>query len=990
MNSAHYLGCLTKLSDTFRLFSASLLVKFLGAASKEACISARLAAYSFTVIEIFFQRVTEMKSLENIGDIMRSDWNRRVQHDYRFWVSNDRSPSSIMWEEGERDFAAVVKGIRGTQTQTALEIGCGVGRMLRAAGDVFGKVIGVDVSPLAVDKAKELLGVSSNVQLCANSGYDLGGIADASVDFVWSFAALAHMPARVFAAYMLELKRVLKPDGVARLQVFIGETSGLEEVDTLRLRAFSEGNLLDALQQSGLELSGHSPVELPLAELLDEMGLRPVILNVTNSGKNARALETVLAALTPVGEGSSDACEKASEFEAWLALNYADRLFNDGDFDRARFTLEYVAQHCKITSIDIKDTLDRISTAAAKQDVQTLISSSQASGDIYARNIAVVGERFPSLLEKLNAISSAELESVSVKATADGPVLWRDKTCLDHPEKPKAAGEAWVRRSLNDVRFLKAGHLIVMGFGTGYHLESLVARGTHRVSCIEPSLAVLKRALESRDLRVVLRQLVSLEVSTDIGTMECGEQSEVIARPQVTILDAPFSNEVTKRFYARRGLTTIRPKIAVLGPLQGGTLPIGQYTTSALTALGQRVRGIDMSGFNKSYELVDSLIFDSTRRNLARQTYVETLSSMLLESFAEKPIDILICMAQAPISARALQELRRQGVVTVLWFVEDYLRFTYWKEMSKYYDFVFTIQKGECIESIRAAGAGHVHYLPTACDPRFHVPLSVSAEDREKWGSPISFVGAGYHNRQQAFASLAHYPFKIWGSEWPGCKPFDRMVQENSRRIAPEEYIKIFNTTDININLHSSSERDGVDPTGDFLNPRTFELASCEAFQLVDERALLSEAFKAGEEVVTFTSIADLKEKIDYYSTRPEERKRIARKGRERVLRDHTYEKRMEEMLSVIYSQAYQKLKTRQQSSPWSDMIRRAEVDPELRERCQKAFERGEEPVLDGLVADITTGKGNLSETEQKLLFLFHVRKQIIRMEHEGAGVKNS
>lgn len=921
---------------------------------------------------------------------MRADWNRRVQHDYRFWVSNDLSSSSIMWEEGARDFAAVTKGISCKRTQTALEIGCGVGRMLRAASDVFGKVIGVDVSPLAVDKAKELLGSGTNVQLSASSGYDLAAVADASVDFVWSFASLAHMPARVFAAYALELRRVLASDGIARLQVFIGETSGLQEVDTLRLRAFSEINLMEALHQAGLELTGQEPAELPLAELLDEMGLRPVILTISRGASAPKSLETVLAALSPVGEGVDDVCEKASEFEAWLALNYADRLFNDGDFDRARFTLEYVAQHCKTTGIDIKDTLDRISSVTATQDVQAVISSAESASQIYARNAEVLRERFPALLERLNGVSSSELAAVSVKATVDGPVLWSGQTCLDHPEKPKAAGESWVRRSLNDVRFLRAAHLIVVGFGAGYHIESLIARGTHRVSCVEPSVAVLKRALELRDLRVVLRQIVSLEVSADIHKLECGEESEVLSRPQMTMVAPSFSTEVTKQFYARRGLSTMKPKIAVLGPLQGGTLPIGQYTTSALTALGQRVRGIDMSGFNKSYELVDSLIFDSGRRNLARQTYVETLSSMLLESFAEKPIDILICMAQAPISARALQELRRQGVITVLWFVEDYLRFTYWKEMSKYYDFVFTIQKGDCIEAIRAAGAGCVHYLPTGCDPRFHTPMSVTPEEREKWGSPISFVGAGYHNRQQAFASLAHYPFKIWGSEWPGCKPFDRMVQEDSRRISPEEYIKIFNATDININLHSSSERDGVDPTGDFLNPRTFELASCQAFQLVDERSLLPEAFVAGEEVVTFNSVADLKEKIDYYTNRPDERKRIARNSRERVLRDHTYEKRMEEMLSVIYSQAYQKLKTRQQASPWSDMIRRAEVDPELRERCQRAFERGEEPILDGLVADITTGKGNLSETEQKLLFLFHVRKQIIRMEHEGAGVKNS
>lgn len=70
-------------------------------------------------------------------------------------------------------------------------------------------------------------------------------------------------------------------------------------------------------------------------------------------------------------------------------------------------------------------------------------------------------------------------------------------------------------------------------------------------------------------------------------------------------------------------------------------------------------------------------------------------------------------------------------------------------------------------------------------------------------------------------------------------------------------------------------------------------------------------------------------------------------------------------------------------------MIRRAEFDPELKMRCERAFARGEEPILDGLVADIATGQGTLTETEQKLLFLFHVRKQIVRMESEGAGVRN-
>jgi len=411
------------------------------------------------------------------------------------------------------------------------------------------------------------------------------------------------------------------------------------------------------------------------------------------------------------------------------------------------------------------------------------------------------------------------------------------------------------------------------------------------------------------------------------------------------------------------------------------------YTMRSLQALKQRVREWDVSGFAPSFHSIEKFFFDKTRMHGVQNVYLEMVSQVLLEAVNEKNIDVLICMAQAPVSGRVLTELRNRGVTTVLWFMEDYLRFTYWKELARYYDFVFTIQKGRCVELIKQAGAGEVHYLPMACDPGIHRPVSLTGEERTRWGSPISFVGAGYHNRQQVFASFAELPFKIWGTEWPECKPFDRMVQENGRRLLPGEYVKIFNATDININLHSSSERDGVDPSGDFVNPRTFELAAAGAFQLVDERSHLVECFEPGKEVITFKNTRELKDLIGYYLNRPNERQVIADRARARALRDHTYDQRIQDMLSVIYSSKFEHLKRREEAGGWSKLMRRAEAHPELSARCKSAFERGEEPILDGLVSDVVLGQGKLSETEQKLMFLFHVRKQMIRMKREERGL---
>jgi len=604
----------------------------------------------------------------------------------------------------------------------------------------------------------------------------------------------------------------------------------------------------------------------------------------------------------------------------------------------------------------------------------------------FEQNMAVLRVKFPEVFQRVSAFPDSGEGSVTIKNTQEGPAIFRLTTCLDHADKPRAAAEAWAARSFQEQRVREANHVVALGFGGAYHLEALIAAQSKKVSCIEPHIEAFKAAMTARDLRGTLESLSGLSVGQPPELSFLGSDAELLVRPQHFALDPQFVNELKNTFYGRRGLGLLKPKIGVLGPMQGGTIPIGQYTYSALSRMGQRSRGLDMSGFNSSFELLDGFVNFPPRRNVLHAAYVEMLSMTLLESFTEKPVDILICMAQAPINGRVLTELRKRGVITVLWFVEDYQRFTYWREMAKFYDFVFTIQKGECIDEIKRAGAGEVHYLPVACDPYFHRPMNLSAEDKAKWGSPISFVGAGYHNRQQMFASLANYPFKIWGSEWPGCRPFDRLVQEQARRIAPEEYIKIFNATDINLNLHSSTERDGVDPTGDFINPRTFELAACGAFQLVDERLLLPEMFEAGSEVVTFKSLGDLRDKIEYYKDRPEDRQKIANRSRERVLREHTYDKRIEHMLSLIYSTKFEQLRAREQSSPWAKMIESSKPFPELNDRCKKAFERGEEPSLDALISDIVTGKGKLTETEQKLLFLYHIRKQIVRMNREEAG----
>ena len=107
------------------------------------------------------------------------------------------------------------------------------------------------------------------------------------------------------------------------------------------------------------------------------------------------------------------------------------------------------------------------------------------------------------------------------------------------------------------------------------------------------------------------------------------------------------------------------------------------------------------------------------------------------------------------------------------------------------------------------------------------------------FGSALSFVGAGYPNRQEFMQGLLDFDLKIWGSDWKLPSPLTPVIQDNAARVVEADIVKIFNASRINLNLHSSPFHQGINPDGDYLNPRIFDFSVAGAFQLVDWRAQL-------------------------------------------------------------------------------------------------------------------------------------------------------
>lgn len=943
-----------------------------------------------------------MSNDKNMLIRMRDEWDRRVRHDYRYWMSDGVADDSTMFDVGQRDFDILVRGIdkNVASNQVALELGCGVGRILKPASSFFKSVVGVDVSEAAILEARRLLKNAQNVELVVGNGIDLSGIESNSIDFIYSFAALCSMPVAVIGNYLLELNRIITKEGCVRLQVYLGKFEDTYREDTLAIRSFDKGRFVAAVTESGFSIEGIEQLKLGFEVSDYERGQVAYIVSFKKIGATRVSPKEIEQILVPGGEKEAGDSWQGSKTEYLMAIVRATQHMEAGNMEEARNALEFAVSyygeppHEAVELLEkIRKTLGEDALPSKDEALRMASDESQFFGslrpDVYERNCAVIRNKFPDVFALLQRQGLSPHISV-VTGSSGLPVLCFKGTALDNVDKPDRAATVWVERTLKDDRFKNVDAVLVIGFAGGYHLNPLLLSSQSRFAIVEPRIEVLKAALALRDMTRELEQLESLIVGDDgLKTIQnefSDKRVDLLIHPQTQAISRGYVDEVKHKFWAARGLAELRPSIAVVGPIYGGTLPIARYVERGLRANNQRVHGLHLGGFYEAYKQLKGFVGNKKSVDALESQYVELLSDLVLESLKERSVDILICMAQAPLSPRVLTELRNQGVITVMWFVEDCRRFTTWREIAPYYDYMFLIQKEPYLSLVQSAGAGVVRYLPTACDPVEHLPVSLDGIEHRRWGSDVSFVGAGYNNRQQMFASLVGRDFKIWGTEWPQCHPFSRLVQENGRRLDTSEYVKIFSATKVNINLHSSSERDGVDPSGDFLNPRTFELAACEAFQLVDNREYLSDVFDIGTEVATFGDRKELFEKIDYYLVHQADRAKIAQAGRARALAEHTYQQRVRDMLGFIYADRFAELRKKNQDGPWPKIFSAVDKFPALKERYQRVFDRGSEPNLDQLIFDIHVGKGSLNETELKLLFLHHVKTQIAYVTDKRDG----
>jgi SAM-dependent methyltransferase len=209
--------------------------------------------------------------LPHLSAKMKADWDARAREDARFYIAADDFRSEEAFEaSGQRDAALLTRGLEGflRPHMRVLEIGCGIGRLLRVLAPRFREVHGVDVSGEMVRRGRERLRGCGNVFLHETSGVDLRAFAPRSFDFVYSYVTFQHVPEAVVAAYCREAARVLARGGRFRFQVLSYERLDGAHVepaadDTFTLRSLSDPDLARMLADARLEPLSRLELQAP-------------------------------------------------------------------------------------------------------------------------------------------------------------------------------------------------------------------------------------------------------------------------------------------------------------------------------------------------------------------------------------------------------------------------------------------------------------------------------------------------------------------------------------------------------------------------------------------------------------------------------------------------------------------------------------------------------------------------------------------------------
>lgn len=270
----------------------------------------------------------------------------------------------------------------------------------------------------------------------------------------------------------------------------------------------------------------------------------------------------------------------------------------------------------------------------------------------------------------------------------------------------------------------------------------------------------------------------------------------------------------------------------------------------------------------------------------------------LVARAARRRPDLVLLLNGERFSREVLARAKRaSGGMLATWWADDPCRFPSVMESLDVFDCVCVFDRSY-LPRLRAGGAASAHFLPCACDDAVYRPMALTPGEQRRYGCDIAFVAWYYPERGAVVGALARsFDVGVWGGQWRSAEAqqaVQRLSAVRGAAVSDRTAATIYNAAKIGLNIHAVHSVLGG------LNTRAFELLASGCFQLTDGVGGIEQLLTPGEEVACYASPEEACRLAARYLADPAERLRIAARGRERVLDEHTYYHRMQTLLALL------------------------------------------------------------------------------------------
>jgi spore maturation protein CgeB len=266
-----------------------------------------------------------------------------------------------------------------------------------------------------------------------------------------------------------------------------------------------------------------------------------------------------------------------------------------------------------------------------------------------------------------------------------------------------------------------------------------------------------------------------------------------------------------------------------------------------------------------------------------------------------RPDFILHTKYELPVDV--FQELRQYAKV-IMWYPDPVIS----EQLIPYVqscDFFLTMAEGLVVDFRRYNQ--NSFWLTQAFEPSFFEIKEITSQDIKAFSSDITFVGnlgskEQYLSRRDYLKKVAQLNVKLkwWGPKIPRKITTIPLIigklgrSYGGKFIWGEEYAKVCRLSKIFLAF------DSMPYIKKSMSARMYTAVGCGAFYMCQHVEGIEDVLIPDKEIVTFHDENEMIDKIGFYLKREDLRRKISQAGQEKVLKNHTYEIRIRQLIRIV------------------------------------------------------------------------------------------